>query len=270
MTEKSSLILCSTVHDPKFRLKSIYYETRHRIQDLFSKRVIVATEATSNQLKEALENDNYDIIVNGSSMVVDTYTAAINRIVKYIDRDYAQSIFYIDFDRLIHWIKFYPEEINNILEKNYQGYEYIHFGRNYRAFESHPNTQKETEHTINTMVSKILGLKKSYDFMSVCYILSKNLANIVLKLKNSTSTGFYGVWPMIFWLSASNKKYIEVDGLEWETPDRFIEEIENLGNELWLERFQSEKEWKKRMTFINDFINEVFTIVKFNIKDSIS
>jgi len=62
---------------------------------------------------------------------------------------------------------------------------------------------------------------------------------------------------MNLWQSASNPLYIEREGLEWETPDRYQEEIKTQGLEKWKLNFQTVNEWKRRTAMLNDFIEAI-------------
>jgi hypothetical protein len=124
-------------------------------------------------------------------------------------------------------------------------------------------TQKTTERIINDFGSQILGFPNSIDIISVCYIITQELGEKILTMNNTTRTGFYCSWPLVYWKLARIKKYIEVEGLEWETPDRFESEISEFGFDEWLNRFQSPTEWQKRVGFVQDGLDEMTSLIKF-------
>ena len=125
------------------------------------------------------------------------------------------------------------------------------------TFETHPETQQYTERLVNQLGSKILGIKGTHDLISVCYLFTKDLAEKLLYTSYPTEMGFYASWPVILWMNAKNKEYIEVEGLEWETPDRYKEEINEKGYEEWLKQFQTAAEWKMRVLLLEDCITEL-------------
>ena len=43
---------------------------------------------------------------------------------------------------------------------------------------------------------------------------------------------------------------IEVEGLEWETPDQYKDKIDKEGYSQWLSEFESLPEWEKRVKLI--------------------
>jgi hypothetical protein len=75
--------------------------------------------------------------------------------------------------------------------------------------------------------------------------------------------GFYCAFPVLLWSYAHKKQYIEVEGLEWETPDRFQEKIQEIGYEHWLEKFQNATEWKNRVKLMEDCIIEMSYLYNF-------
>ncbi len=264
MSEKNSYVLCSTIHDPDFKLKTLLKSTLPVIKELFSLKILCCT-SPSTKFSQYFQNQE-DFIINTTSSLkqVDTYKLALKTTLENITNPLTQKIFYIDFDRVIHWIHSFPEELKDLLKKNID-VDYFHIGRSKRAFETHPSTQINTERLINEIGSKVLGFSRIKDIISVCYIFTKELGEKILSINNLTNTGFYGIWPIILWNNATKKQYVEVEGLEWETPDRFHEDINKIGYTAWVNQFQSSDEWKKRTWFIHDFLLELFDILEIKI-----
>lgn len=254
-----SIILCSTFHDPQLKLRKLITKALPLIERLFSTNIIACTEDTAKALEGALPKNEFIIVGTPSNKVVDTYILSFKTTLENLEPN--NKIFYVDFDRLVHWVLEYPDEVENILQEH-SGYDYLHIGRSKRAFDSHPETQKNTETIINRIGSETLGFDDEKDLISVCFIFTKTLCQKVLSLENKTSTGFYGTWPLIFWNNALTKNYIEVEGLEWETPDRFISEIKEIGYSNWLKHFQSASEWRKRVRFIDDFTTDLKDLIE--------
>jgi len=262
MNQTTSIILSSTYHDPEFRLKSLLVTALPTIKEMFSQKIVYCTPSTKNAAYEFLTNEGFQVIISESIKQVENYKKSIKIAMNYVEHPQIQKIFYIDFDRLIHWINSYPDEFYNIFKIN-SDVDYLHIGRTLRAFETHPSTQKETEKIINELSSKTLGFKETIDIISVCFLFTKELGERIIEFKNSTTTGFYCTWPIIFWKLALKNRYIEVEGLEWETPDRFQPEISKVGYDEWLKKFQSFEEWKKRVQFVQDAIDELTLLVDF-------
>ena len=261
------MILSATLHDPQFNLESLLKSVLPIIKELFSKSIVCCTPPTIDKVSNFLEpNDDFEVVKGPNMIQIDNYKEAISVAIDSIESPISEKILYIDFDRLIHWASSFPDELTNTL-KNNSDVEYLHIGRTSRAFETHPLTQRETESIINDFVSKILGFPETRDIISVCYLFTKELGEKLIKIKNNTKTGFYSTWPIILWKNASTNRYIEVEGHEWETPDKFLKEITKIGYEEWVKKFQTSDEWKKRVRFLHDAMEEIYQFVGFKFKE---
>jgi len=258
---KIEYIFCSTFHDPEFRLKNLIKLALPKLKQLFIKGIICLTPYTSDDVLNFLKREGFIAFKEQDARQIDIYKRALKKTLDNFDDSSSQRIFHIDFDRLIHWINSYPDELTYILQ-NYLDVDYLHIGRTPRAFETHPTTQKKTELIVNEIGSKILGFNDLRDIISVCYIITKGLGQRLLGVNNHTTSGFYGSWPIYLWNWATTKKYVEVEGHEWETPDRFKEDIEKVGGyEKWIKKFQSSEEWNKRVRFLHDCLLELFECI---------
>jgi hypothetical protein len=266
MASINNCILATTLHDPKLVLMKLMEPILPIIKNLFLNRIICCTPTTGEKVRNLLQTDGFEVITGFNMNQVNNYKLTIQKALDYIKNSKIQKIFYIDFDRLIHWVNIYPDELSFIV-KNPIEVDYLHLGRTSRAFETHPLTQKETEGIINEIGSKILGFSEIKDIISVCFIISKQLGEYIISLKNKTIAGFYSSWPIIFWNLAESKKYIEVEGLEWETPDQFKEEINELGYENWVTKFQSASEWKRRVKLLHEGLIELSQLSDFTYRD---
>ncbi|RLI44665.1 hypothetical protein DRO61_11870, partial [Candidatus Bathyarchaeota archaeon] len=154
MTQPTSIILCSTYHDPQFRLKSQLISALPKIRSIFSKLTVCCTPVTPEKVSNFLIQEDF-VVVSGPRMIqVDNYKEAVKLALDNVVSPENEKIFYIDFDRLIHWINAYPDELTKTLYEN-SDVDYLHIGRTSRAFETHPSTQKETEIIVNELGSKI-------------------------------------------------------------------------------------------------------------------
>ncbi len=267
MTQHNNVILCSTIHDPTFALKNLLKSTLPLMEDLFSKMTVCCTAATNDALRNLLIREGFEVSVSSSMRQVDTYTDALRAALECNENSQAQKIFFIDFDRLAHWLDAFPNELIKLFN-NSSNVNYLHVGRSSRAYDTHPPTQKKTEVIINEIGSKILGFKQTKDILSACSIFTKELGDKILQVNNVTAKGFYGTWPILLWTWASKKEYIEVEGLEWETPDRFSAAISMYGYEEWLKQFQTPDEWEKRVGFVHDFLIELNQLTELKIREN--
>lgn len=152
----------------------------------------------------------------------------------------------IDFDRALHWAAIYPDELKTVADqlKNSDGFSSLL--RSPRAFETHPLVQRETEIVVNQIASEIVG--KRVDILSGAYGLDKEAAQLVINKATKSDFGFYGQVLAVNFQAGQRINTIEVEGLEWETPDQYRDQINIIGYSQWLNNFQNLAEWEKRLT----------------------
>ncbi len=264
---KENIILASTYHDPSFRLRILASTCLDFIKKHFKKVVISYTPMTSPKAIAFLEEKGFITRQSPSTTQVDTYNAALELALN-LDQDiHFTKIFYSDFDRLIHWIVNYPEELKKVLLESSKT-DFLHLGRSPRAFDTHPKTQKMTEVIINELCSNVLELKEKLDLLSACFIITKSLAKGLLHVLNHTPSGIYYTWPLYLWKHGMHPKYLEVEGLEWETPDQYQPEISREGYENWVRGFQSFEQWNKRVQFISECVEEIKCITECKLRNN--
>ncbi len=252
------IILTSTFHDPEFSLKNLYIKAEPILKTIFKKRIIVLTPFMNDEIVSFLKSESFIVVKCLTNSRVDTYRLAYKTALDHVEDDRSEKIMYIDFDRLIHWVNNYPNELRKVITMS--DVDHLHVGRTSRAFNTHPITQKNTEIIINEIGSKLVTPERIIDILSVCCVITKKLALNLLKVKNVTTDGFYCTWPIMLWKWADKSNYIEVDGLEWETPDRFQKKIELNGHDEWLKSFLNSNEWKNRVDLMHQCLHELFTI----------
>lgn len=151
----------------------------------------------------------------------------------------APFLMYCDGDRVLHWADRYPNELPRLvacLPEN----DFTIIGRTPRAFETHPGYQRDTEGIINRVYAAISGFP--WDVTAAARGLSRQAAAAILAgcpdddITNDVS------WPL-FLQSATDLTlgYTAVEGLEFETGDRFAEEIAAAGSyDKWLKQIDAD------------------------------
>jgi hypothetical protein len=178
-------------------------------------------------------------------------------VLKMATKSSNEHIHLLDFDRALHWVKRFPRELRDVIAilPTYKGY--VSFVRTSRAFKSHPQTQKATEKIINIIASEVAGI--TIDIMSGSFGFQKSLAQKIIKEAKRRDYGIYAETLLI----ALRYRYliatIEVEGLEWETPDQFKKNIQQEGYAAWLHEFESLPEWKKRVTLLEHSTDVLIT-----------
>jgi hypothetical protein len=154
---------------------------------------------------------------------------------------------YCDGDRVLHWADRYPEELAQVTNRLSER-DFTVLGRTDRAFNSHPRVQRDPETIINHVFQMVSG--KSWDVAAGARGLSRLAAEVILdgcfdeRLSTDVS------WPLFLRsLGGFSFGYVATEGLEFETPDRYGEEIEAAGGRsAWLEQFDSDlHQWVHRL-----------------------
>jgi hypothetical protein len=239
----------STIHDPDNRLGYLIEEIDDCLRNLFASASVAYTPKTNPATVSQLRERGYSTF-RAEDSVISSYQTALSRaLTPNVD-----SLFYCDLDRALHWIKSHPQELETLATTNDEN-DFVLIGRTQRAFETHPETQTITEGIGNTLTSKVLGFQETRDVLGTTWILTPALAKKVTERKPMNQYGFYAEWPITLWRSARNPLYLECEGLEWETPDRYIEEIKAQGYQEWKKSFQTGSEWRRRSVMLRDFID---------------
>ncbi len=138
-----------------------------------------------------------------------------------------------DWDRIIHWGDFYPDELREVVAA-IPGYACLILGRTERAFNTHPRVQRDTEQLINHCFGLAWG--QELDVTAASRGLSRPAAELIVTQCDEMTIGNDCVWPLF--LARQNGTvigYVRTEGLEWETPDRFGDEIAAAGGlDSWL------------------------------------
>ncbi|HRW08398.1 MAG TPA: hypothetical protein P5121_25015 [Caldilineaceae bacterium] len=132
----------------------------------------------------------------------------------------ADHIHYCDFDRLLHWVETDPVEWQQTLQRIPQ-HEFLIIGRTERALQSHPQSLAQTERIINDVASSLLA--QPVDVGGGSRGFSRVAAQIVL---TRTTPGGWGdlQWPILVNQAGLAVSYLAVDGLAWESADRYREQ----------------------------------------------
>ena len=253
------IIITTTIHDPNSNMKDMILNYGKKARELCYRLFFIVSDTTSKEIID-LVKEYVDIVqICHSKHIRDTYIDALKLGVSHAEEN--DKILYADYDRLLHWVSTFPHELKHILE-SFPDVDFFHIGRSQRAFETHPETQRKTEILANELGSVMLGFSSTHDMLSACYGFSKPLLEKILNVELKTELGFYAKWAFSAYKMAKSYEYTQVEGQEWETPDRFQNQINTMGYEKWLEQFQTAKEWKRRTELLADCLHELYDLLK--------
>jgi hypothetical protein len=132
----------------------------------------------------------------------------------------AAHIHYADLDRLIRWAETRPDELRGVLDV-LQTADALIIGRTARAMATHPAALQQSERTVNAVFSHLLGQpldlpagSKGFSQRAARYLLARTLPEHGL--------GTDATWPVLLARGGFRLATLEADGLDWETPDRYL------------------------------------------------
>lgn len=135
----------------------------------------------------------------------------------------ATHVHYCDLDRLLYWAEAYGEELRqtlNVLTVT----DVLVMGRSEAAWGTHPQAMRLTEQMFNEVFSHLLG--QPMDIGASSRGFSRRVAEFLVQ--HSTPGRAVGVdseWLVLAHRAGFGIDYVAVDGLGWETPDQYKEDM---------------------------------------------
>jgi hypothetical protein len=156
-------------------------------------------------------------------------------------------LLFCDFDRALHWAERHPGELAQTAAQ-IGAYDFCVLGRTARAFASHARAQHTTEAAVNSAFAVVSG--RAWDVAAAARGLSRRAAEALLADCREETIGTDTAWPL-FLLRAGGFRvgYLATEGLEFETPDRYPDEVAAAGGlQPWLDRWDASlDEWALRL-----------------------
>jgi hypothetical protein len=154
---------------------------------------------------------------------------------------------YFDADRVLHWADRYPDELTDAVA-HIADADMTIFGRTPRAFATHPQTQRDTEAIINRVFAAITT--HAWDVTGAGRGLSQRATTALVDGCPDDQISVDVTWPLHLWQSgAFSIAYHELEGLEFETPDRYTPEVAAAGGlAVWMHQVDADpRRWAHRL-----------------------
>jgi hypothetical protein len=136
-----------------------------------------------------------------------------------LDTDY---VHYADLDRLLRWVEIRPDEWMNALQM-IQTCDYLIIGRTQHAFRTHPQALQQTEAISNRVVSHLIGQPVDVSAGSKGFKRAAG-ESVVQYSVPGHAIGTDGEWSVLLHRAGFEIGYLAVDGLDWESADRYQEQ----------------------------------------------
>ena len=166
----------------------------------------------------------------------------------------APAVHLCDFDRLLHWQRCWPEELDTVIA-GIATHDLLLLGRTERAWATHPAHQLETEQLANRVVSRLYGAE--VDVCSGSRGLSRRAIEYLATHGQVHDVGTDGEWPILLRRAGGFRcEHLLTEGLEFETADRFPDAVARAGGlTAWnAERDREAERWVFRTRLAGDII----------------
>lgn len=218
-----TLLLAST-WDPRGELTR-FARLMPQFKGVYSGLVIVLPPAVEHQVIHALmEIAEREWDVHHPGMVIvesEDWSAGRYLALKTAVEKTPAFVQYADCDRLIRWVETHPEEWQQVAERS-QTIDCLIVGRTPAAYATHPRALVETEAISNCVVSYWLG--RAMDVSAGIKCFSFEAARfLVNNTRPGRALGTDAEWPILLHRAGFRVDYLEVDGLEWESADRYLD-----------------------------------------------
>lgn len=128
-------------------------------------------------------------------------------------------IHYVDFDRLLRWSETRPDEWRQTVQIVTQ-HDYLVIGRTAQAWATHPRALQETEAVSNSVFSNLLG--QDLDLSAGSKGFSQAAASaITANALPDRPMGADAEWTVLAHRTGFVVDMLRVDGLDWESADRY-------------------------------------------------
>ena len=228
MDTEPTVALVVTVHEPDERLAAVVAAHLPALASRYAQVVAFCSGETQPALLELLHRHGVWIEVDDSASTgIDRMGDVRRKTLRAGLRAGSSHLQLCDFDRAIHWIKYYPDELEQVIAA-IPGYDLLVLGRTARAWATYPPYQAKTEPLFNRVFCLVSGLP--WDVGAGSRGLSRRAAETLLKLSQEPTVGVDAEWPLLLLNHAGYRVgHRPCEGLEFETADRFVPEIEAAG-----------------------------------------
>jgi hypothetical protein len=161
--------------------------------------------------------------------------------------DSISHIQYADFDRMLRWVETNPAEWQRTIGEIFKA-DCLIIGRSDAAYQTHPQALIQTEALSNQVTSQFLGMQVDVSAGSKGF--SRQAAEfIVANCKPGHALGTDAEWPIILNRAGFKLSYVEVDGLDWESADRYRQKAaDQLNQKEAAENYDANPEnWAERV-----------------------
>jgi hypothetical protein len=244
---QNRIVLAATHDDPDDSMVTQARRVVPRLREIYADVFVLATPRTGSRTIALCEELGVRCDREREQAGIDTLGLVRLDTVRRAARD-DSWIHLCDWDRILHWAEFYPDELRDVVDAITR-HDLLILGRTQRAWLTHPRVQRDTEGIVNHAFGLAFG--QPLDVTAASRGLSRRALESLLALPTPEPTvGNDCAWPLHL---ARNPElvigYAATEGLEWETPDRYADEIMAAGGlDSWIAAFDADPaRWEFRL-----------------------
>jgi len=175
-------------------------------------------------------------------------------------------LFYCDGDRILHWAERYPEELAEVARRVIE-FDFTVLGRTPRAFDSHPRIQRDTESIVNHVFALVSG--RAWDVTAAARGLARRAADLILAGCPDEEVSTDVTWTLFLKRRGNlSLGYIETEGLEFETADRYADQVAQAGGMAqWMAQLDSSpRNWAHRLDMARVEVEGMFPYLDMDVE----
>jgi hypothetical protein len=278
----SDVVLLGAVHDPEGRIAALLASDLPLLQHHYTRIVAICGGATLPSTSEALRR--YGVaVISGADIPINARPYALGVMAAHTEWEHVHLC---DFDSALHWARAWPDELDRV-NATIAAYDFLLLGRTARAIATLPEAQRETERLINLLFARTTGgvgfsLREGpqaepaqrapgatdvagetlIDICTGAWGFSRRGIAALHAASRVTDIGFHAEWPLIACDTPDLRcAYLPCEGLEYETADRYEDQIAAAGGiEAWQVRQNADiDQWRQRIGYITQVAEMIAT-----------
>jgi hypothetical protein len=271
----SAVVLLGMVHDPEGRIAALLPHDLPLLQRHYARIFAICGMQTLPSTVERLHASGVTVF-SGGDIPVNARPYALGVMDAHPEWEHVHLC---DFDSALHWARSWPDELDQ-LNEIIARYDFLLLGRTARAMASLPEAQRETERLINLLFARTTGgldpwriapgsvgfslrerpQAEAYatketliDLCAGAWGFSRQGIAALHARARITDIGFHAEWPLIARDTPGLRSaYLACEGLEYETADRYEDQIAAAGGlDAWHARQNADiSGWRQRIAYI--------------------
>jgi hypothetical protein len=169
---------------------------------------------------------------------------------------------YADMDRLLHWVETFPEEWRRTISRIPQA-DCLIISRTEEAYSTHPRALRETERISNAVCSHFLG--RYADVSAGSKGFSRPAAEFLMAhSRPGRALGMDAEWPLLLLRAGFTLDWVSVDGLEWESADRYLDQAAGRERQTQLAATydQDPAHWARRVEIALEIVETALEVMQ--------